>query len=52
MVKVIATMKRLFTLMALLGLAVGIFTGCNQSGGDTKSTDTNAPATPPASTNN
>ena len=37
-------MKRLFTLIALLGLAVGVFAGCNQNGSDTtKSTDTNAP---------
>ena len=43
-------MKRLLTLIALLGLAVGVFAGCNQSGSDTKSADTNAPA-PPASTN-
>jgi hypothetical protein len=43
-------MKRLFTLLALLGLAVGVFAGCDQSGGDMKSAaDTNAP--PPASTN-
>lgn len=42
MVKVIPTMKRLFTLIALLSL-VGVFAGCNQGGSDTKSTDTNAP---------
>jgi hypothetical protein len=37
-------MKRLLTLIALLGLAVGVFAGCNQSGSDTgKSMDTNAP---------
>jgi len=41
-------MKRLFTLIVLVGLAVGVFAGCNQGGSDTKSTDTNAP---PASTN-
>lgn len=36
-------MKRLLTLIALLGL-VGVFAGCNQNGSDTtKSTDTNAP---------
>ena len=45
MVKVMATMKRLLTLIALLGLTVGMFTGCSPSGGDsTHSTDTNAPA--------
>jgi hypothetical protein len=42
-------MKRLFTFIALLGLAVGVFAGCNQSGSDTTSAATNAP--PPASTN-
>jgi hypothetical protein len=46
LVKVKPTMKRLITLIALLGLAVGLFAGCNQSGGDTKSADTNAPAAP------
>jgi hypothetical protein len=46
MVKVMATMKRLLTLIALLGLTVGVFAGCNQSGSDsTKSADTNAPVT-------
>jgi hypothetical protein len=36
-------MKRLLTLIALLGLA-GVFTGCNQSGTDaSKSPDTNTP---------
>ena len=35
-------MKRLLTLIALLGLA-GVFAGCNQGGGDTKAADTNAP---------
>lgn len=49
MVKVTLTMKRLFTLMALLALAAGVFAGCNQSGGDNQSSSTNAP--PPASTN-
>jgi hypothetical protein len=44
LVKVKATMKRLLTLIALLGLAVGVFAGCNQSGTTTgTSTDTNAP---------
>ena len=43
-------MKRLLTLIALLGLAVGVFSGCNQSGTDTGTkTDTNAP--PATSTN-
>jgi hypothetical protein len=43
LVKVKATMKRLLTLIALLGLA-GVFTGCNQSGTDaSKSPDTNTP---------
>jgi hypothetical protein len=44
MVKVKRTMKRLFTLIALLGLTVGVFAGCNQGGsGSTTSTDTNTP---------
>jgi predicted small secreted protein len=44
MVKVKRTMKRLFTLIALLGLAAGVFAGCNQGGTDTsKSADTNMP---------
>ncbi len=42
-------MKRLLTLMALLGLAVGVFTGCNQGGDTSKPADTNAP--PATSTN-
>jgi len=42
LVKVIGTMKRLLTLIALLGL-VGVFAGCNESGTSTSSTDTNAP---------
>ena len=42
-------MKRLFTLIALLGLAAGVFAGCNQSGTDSTNTSTNAP--PAASTN-
>jgi hypothetical protein len=50
MVKVKPTMKTLFTLIVLFGLAVGVFAGCNQSSSDTKSADTNTPA-PPASTN-
>jgi hypothetical protein len=51
MVKVNSTMKRLFTLLALLAVAVGVFAGCDQGGStDTKSADTNAPAAP-ASTN-
>jgi hypothetical protein len=43
-------MKRLITLIALMVLAVGAFAGCEQSGSDAKSTDTNAPAAP-ANTN-
>ena len=45
-------MKRLLTLIALLGLVVGVFSGCNQGGGggDTTAPATNAPA-PPVSTN-
>ena len=43
-------MKRLFTLIALLGLVVGVFAGCNQGTSDNTSAATNAPA-PPASTN-
>jgi hypothetical protein len=42
MVKVIPTMKRLLTLIALLGL-LGVFAGCNQAGTDTTKADTNAP---------
>lgn len=42
-------MKRLLTLIALLGLAAGVFAGCNEGGTDNKSADTNAP--PAASTN-
>ena len=34
LVKVIGTMKRLLTLIALLGL-VGVFAGCNESGTST-----------------
>ena len=40
-------MKRLLTLIALLGLAVGVFSGCNPSSSNdttTKPADTNAPA--------
>ena len=48
--KVKPTMKRLITLIALLGLAVGVFAGCNQSGSDNTAANTNNPA-PPASTN-
>jgi hypothetical protein len=49
--KVKSTMKRLLTLIALLGLAVGVFSGCEQSSTDNKAaTDTNAPAAP-ATTN-
>ncbi len=41
-------MKRLLTLIVLLGLVAGaLVTGCNQSGTDTGSKDTNAvPAAP------
>jgi hypothetical protein len=48
--KDILTMKRLYTLIALLGL-VGMMTGCSPQGGDTKTdAGTNAPA-PRVSTN-
>ena len=50
MVNVKNTMKRLFTLLALLVVAVGVFAGCDQGSSDTKSADTNAPAAP-ANTN-
>jgi hypothetical protein len=50
MVNVKNTMKRLFTLLALLAVAVGVFAGCDHGSTDTKSADTNAPAAP-ASTN-
>jgi hypothetical protein len=43
-------MKRLLTLIALLGFVVGVFSGCSPGGGDNSSAATNAPAAP-ASTN-
>ncbi len=52
LVKVTRTMKRLYTLIALLGL-VGFLAGCGENTGGGGGTQTNAPATPtpPASTN-
>jgi len=50
LVKVTATMKRLSTLIVLLGLTIGaLLTGCSQSSDTgTTTTDTNAPAAPPS----
>jgi hypothetical protein len=44
----VTRMKRIFTLIALVGLAAGVFAGCEQGGTDASSA-TNAP--PAASTN-
>jgi hypothetical protein len=44
----VTRMKRILTLIALVGLAAGVFAGCEQGGTDTSSA-TNAP--PAASTN-
>ncbi len=48
LVKVTHTMKRLYTLLALLGLVVGMVTGCNPTSTETPGTTTNAPAAPPS----
>jgi hypothetical protein len=48
-VKVTPTMKRLFTLIVLLGLVIGAVTGCEkQDSGTGGGASTNAPATPPS----
>ncbi|HWH68626.1 MAG TPA: hypothetical protein VNT26_04540 [Candidatus Sulfotelmatobacter sp.] len=36
-------MKRLYTLIALLALTVGVLTGCNKEASTTTSSDTNVP---------
>ena len=55
LVKVTATMKRIFTLIVLLGVVMGsVLTGCNQGSEAPKADGTNAaPAAPmaPATTN-
>jgi hypothetical protein len=49
LVKARSTMKRIFTLIVLLGIVMGaVLTGCNQGSETPKPADTNAP--PPAST--
>jgi hypothetical protein len=50
LVKVRFTMKRIYTLIVLLGIVMGaVLTGCNQGTDASKPVDTNAP--PAASTN-
>jgi len=49
-VKVTPTMKRLYTLIVLLGLVIGTVTGCNDSGTKPDTSTTNAP--PAGSTTN
>ena len=50
LVKVTATMKRLYTLIVLFGLVLGgLVTGCNQENKDTGTSSTNMP--PSTSTN-
>jgi hypothetical protein len=50
LVKVRFTMKRIYTLIVLLGIVMGaVLTGCNQASDTSKPADTNAP--PAASTN-
>jgi hypothetical protein len=53
LVKVTPTMKRIYTLIVLLGLVMGaVLTGCNQGPTENKpEAGTNAPTPPPASTN-
>ena len=46
------TMKRFYTLIVLLGLAMGVLTGCNKPEGGTTTTETNAPAVTPAPSTN
>ena len=46
-VKVTPTMKRLFTLIVLLGLVIGTVTGCNDSGSKPADGTTNPPAATP-----
>ena len=47
LVKVTATMKRLYTLIVLLGLVIGVVTGCNDSGSKPADGTTNPPAATP-----
>jgi hypothetical protein len=50
MVKIMPTMKRIFTFIVLLGVVMGaVLTGCSKSSDTPTAPDTNAaPAAPPA----